>query len=59
MVPALQQAEADLQRYKDENRFRFAQLEAKDRESERAMHVASGIERAYLSRWHQDLLESG
>ena len=43
MVPALQQAEADLQRYEDENRFRFAQLEAKDRESARAMHVASGM----------------
>ena len=43
MVPALRQAEVDLKRYEDENRFRFAELEARDRQSARDFQVASGI----------------
>ena len=43
MVPALRQAEGDLKRYEDENRFRFAELEARDRQSARDFQVASGI----------------
>ena len=57
MVPALQQAEADLKRYEDENRFRFAELEAKDRESARDLHVASGMSETDLPRGHQDRLD--
>ena len=54
MVPALRQAEVDLKRYEDENRFRFAELEARDRQSARDFQVASGIERPDFHGGHLD-----
>lgn len=42
-IPALRQAETDLKRYEEENRFRFAELELRDRQSARDFHAGSGI----------------
>ena len=43
LLPALRQAETDLKRYEEENRFRFAELELRDRQGARSFHVESGI----------------
>lgn len=43
LMPALRQAESDLKRFEEENRFRFAELELRDRQGARAFHVESAL----------------